>query len=207
MARKQENYYFKSFVHLIDYSCKAASYLHDLFLNFDGSKMEEKKNEIHLIEHEADLEKHKVTEKLVREFLPPISHEDVLNIIRVIDDVTDSIEDIALRLYMYNVQELKDDAHLFTEIICECCEAVKAMLEEFENFKRSKKLKDLINNVLQLEEKCDAIYTKAVRDLFVNEKDERNILIWSDLYYRLENCCDTCGEVSSIVETAYMKNL
>jgi predicted phosphate transport protein (TIGR00153 family) len=207
MASKQENYYFLSFINLVDYSCKAAYFLRDIIQKFDYDSMEAKKDKIHLIEHAADEEKHKVTERLVKEFIPPIDREDILNIIRDIDDVTDAIEDIALRLYMYNVKEIRPEVSAFLDIICSCCEALKKLMEEFVFFRKSKNLKQLIADVLRLEEKCDVIYTKSVRNLFVNEKDPILITVWEDLFIRLENCCDACGEVSSTVETAYMKNL
>ncbi|MGI6769134.1 MAG: DUF47 domain-containing protein [Bacilli bacterium] len=206
MARKQDNFYFTSFVKLVDYSCQAAAYLNNLVTDFDGI-LESKKDEIHVIEHTADLEKHKVMERLVKEFLPPLDREDILNIIRDIDDVTDAIEDIVIRLYMYNVKRLRPEVSAFTEIILACAEALKCLMEEFPNYKKSKTLNNLINNVLKLEEKCDEIYIKSVRDLFVNEKDPIAIHVWSDLFHRLEQCCDACGRVSSTVETAYMKNL
>ena len=104
MAKKQDNFYFSSFVKLVDYSCQAATYLNNLVRNFDGIS-ESKKDEIHVIEHSADLERHKVMQKLVREFLPPLDREDILNLIRDIDDVTDAVEDIVIRMYMYNVKK------------------------------------------------------------------------------------------------------
>ena len=36
MARKQDNFYFTSFVKLVDYSCQAAAYLNNLVTDFDG---------------------------------------------------------------------------------------------------------------------------------------------------------------------------
>lgn len=206
MASKQDNFYFSSFVKLVDYSCQAAAYLNNIVQNFDGI-LESKKDEIHVIEHTADLEKHIVMEKLVKEFLPPLDREDILNLIRDIDDVTDAVEDIVIRLYMYNVRSLRPEVSKFTQVILDCCVALKRVMEEFHNFKKSKTINSLIDTVLRLEEKCDEIYIKAVRDLFVNEKDPVTISIWSDLFQRLEQCCDACGHVSSTVETAYMKNL
>ena len=94
-----------------------------------------------------------------------------------------------------------------TQVILDCCEALKRLMEEFHNFRKSKTIDSLIDGVLRLEEKCDEIYIKAVRDLFEHEKDPIEISVWSDLFHRLEQCCDACGRVSSSLETAYMKNL
>jgi len=207
MAKKEDNYYFDAFVNLVDYSCKTASMLNDIVLNFDYKTMEDKKNQIHLIEHAADLAKHEVTARLVKEFLPPIDREDVLSIIRDIDDVTDDIEDIALRLYMYDVKELNVNIDEFTAIIVRCCDALKELMMEFGNFKKSKKLRQLIIDVLSIEEECDILYTNAIHELYMTETDPIKINIWNDLLDRLENCCDACGFVSSTVETAYMRNL
>lgn len=206
MAKKQDNFYFSSFVKLVDYSCQAATYLNNLVRNFDGIS-ESKKDEIHVIEHSADLERHKVMQKLVREFLPPLDREDILNLIRDIDDVTDAVEDIVIRMYMYNVKKMRAEVPSITQVILDCCEALKRLMEEFHNFRKSKTIDSLIDGVLRLEEKCDKIYIKAVRDLFEHEKDPIEISVWSDLFHRLEQCCDACGRVSSSLETAYMKNL
>lgn len=207
MAKKTDTFYFESFVKLVDYSLKSAEFLDTVVKNFDNSKMLDLKNQIHKIEHDADIEKHNVTAVLVKEFLPPLDREDILNILRDIDDVTDAIEDVILRMYMYNVSKINDDVIGFTEVIVECSKALKLLMEEFINFRKSKQLAQLISNVLRLEEKCDVLYTNAVRNLYVNEKDPLLINIWSDLYFRLENCCDMCGKVSSSLETSYMKNI
>ena len=54
MARKQDNFYFTSFVKLVDYSCQAAAYLTISLLIL--TVFWKAKDEIHVIEHTADLE-------------------------------------------------------------------------------------------------------------------------------------------------------
>lgn len=204
---KNDNYYFEQFVHLVDYSCKAALFLNNMAKDFRPEALESMKDEIHLIEHEADTEKHKVMEKLVREFIPPLDREDILSILRVIDDVTDAIEDVVLRMYLYNVTKIPSNFQDFTQVIYDCTVALKALMEEFGNFKRSKIIGELINNVLKLEQKCDGLYANGVRKLYTTPLDNITVIAWTDLFNRLEKCCDLCGAVSSRVETAYMKNL
>ena len=104
--KKTKNYYFDAFIELVEYSEKAADYLDHVVNNFNSGISKKQKDEIHVIEHQADIAKHKIQEKLVKEFLPPINRDDILSIIREIDDVTDSIEEVVLRLYMYNVKAI-----------------------------------------------------------------------------------------------------
>ncbi len=42
-----------------------------------------------------------------------------------IDDVTDSIEDVLLRLYMFNIRTLRPEAQAFAQVIADCCAALK----------------------------------------------------------------------------------
>lgn len=207
MDKLKENYYFQSFVALSVFSVKAAEYLSETVTDFKPSRMLENKQAMHHIEHTADLERHKVVSNLFKEFITPIEREDILNVLRAIDDVTDSIEEFVLRIYMYNIDAMRPEVKLFTDLIYQSTVSLKKLLEEFAHFKKSAKMKDLIFDVLRLEEDCDVVYSETVRKLFINEKDPVKLFVWEDLFLRLENCCDACGHVSKEIETAMFKNL
>ena len=53
----------------------------------------------------------------MREFLPPIDREDIMELSGTIDDVTDSIEDVLLRLYMFNIRTLRPEAQAFAQVL------------------------------------------------------------------------------------------
>lgn len=57
MATKKGNDYFEMLSELVDYSCSAANLLYDTLLNFEVNKIENKIEEMHKIEHSADLKK------------------------------------------------------------------------------------------------------------------------------------------------------
>jgi uncharacterized protein Yka (UPF0111/DUF47 family) len=206
MAKKKDNFYFLGFIRLVDYSCQAADLLREIIYDYDGTKLSALKEKMHSIEHSADLEKHILIEKLVKEFITPIEREDIISIAQKIDDVTDAIEDVLLKLYMFNVQEIKDVLKEFTDVVCQCCQGLSVAVKEFYNFKHSNTLKDAIIEVNRLEEVGDRIYTEAVRKLFVESKDSTHLLIWEQMFYRFEKCCDSCEEVADAIETVIMKN-
>ena len=83
-----------------------------------------------------------------------------------IDDVTDSLEDILLRLYMFRITSLREDAVSFVSIICDCCCALKKLMVEFPEFRKSKAIKDMIIEINHLEENGDKLYTEAMRRLY-----------------------------------------
>jgi len=78
MAVKKNNDYFEILIELIGYSCEASSLLERTINNFRMSKIDEKIEEMHKIEHNADLKKHDMINRLSKEFITPIERGDIL---------------------------------------------------------------------------------------------------------------------------------
>ena len=131
MARKKEYNYYDKFVELVDYSCKCAEILNTSLVNFDINKIEKNLEELHKIEHSADLAKHEMLHQLAGEFIAPIEREDIVSLSQEIDDITDAIEDVLIKINMYNVKTIKPEVFEFSKLITKCCSALKIALEEF----------------------------------------------------------------------------
>ena len=206
MAKKDNNYYFDVFATGLSYANDAASLLLNIFENFDASNIKAKLDEMHTIEHTADGVKHEMMERLVKEFLPPIEREDIVELAHTIDEVTDLIEEVLLRVYMYNVISLRPDVIEFAKLITRCCADLKEMSAELPNYRKSTLLLDKIKEVNSLEEEGDRLYVEATRRLYTEEKDPIAVHVWANIYDRLEKCCDGCEKVVDMVELVIMKN-
>lgn len=206
MARKKEINYFDSFIELAEYSCKAANLLNEIMNNFKGDELSAKMKEMHEVEHSGDEARHIIIKKLVREFITPIEREDILAMTDAIDNVTDTIEDVLMRMYMYNITSIRPHAIEMTEVIVKCCISLKQALDEFYNFRKSHKLHELIVEINQLEEVGDKLFTEATRDLYVNCQDSKEVAAWDIVFYYMEKCCDSCEDVADVIENVIMKN-
>jgi len=206
MAGKGKNNYYKMFVNLVEYSCQAAHYLHDSLENYDPNTVADKMKEIHIIEHAADNEKHDLMEKLVHEFITPIEREDIIELAQEIDEVTDTIEDVLMRFYMFCIVTPRQEALAFSSAILQCCDALKQAMEELHNFRRSATIHDYIVEVNKLEEDGDKLYLDAVHTLYATSKDPVEIMTWVELFDRFEKCCDACEHVANEIESIIMKN-
>lgn len=206
MARKQTYDYFDLFLKLVDYSCAAARIVDDVLNHFDPEQLPARLEEIHKIEHTADIEKHEMMTALAREFLPPIEPEDITELAQSIDDVTDALEDVLVKIYTFNILSIREEALAFSGIIMQCCDALRTAVREFRNFKKNSSLTESIIEINRLEGEGDALYTKAMRDLHVNSKDPIEIMVWSKTFNYLEGCCDACEDVSDVMEGVVMKN-
>lgn len=190
----------------VSYACEAAKMLHSDMQDFDPDKLPQRIEEMHEVEHSADLAKHDMLEKLLKEFITSIDREDILELATVIDDVTDNLEEVLLRMYMYNIRTLREEALQFGEIIIKCCDEMKVMMEEFPNFRKSKTIKDSIIEINRLEEEGDRLFTKAMHALYAGSTDPVEIMAWMRLYDQLEHCCDACEEVADVVEMVILTN-
>ncbi len=206
MAIKKDDYYFSTFVGLVNYSCEAANLLSEIMNNFNPDELEEKMKLMHNIEHAGDVERHVMMKKLAKEFITPIEREDIVAMADAVDNVTDAIEDVLMRMYMFNVRTMRDDALKMADIIVKCCEALKEALCEFHNFRKSQTLHDLIVEINRMEEEGDSLYTHATRNLYVGGGDPLEVYGWSRTLHYMESCCDACEDVSDVIESVMLKN-
>lgn len=206
MAKKQDAYYFETFTACLDDACKAAQLLDRSMREFDPAQIKETLDEMHNIEHAADDKKHELLNVLAKAFITPIEREDITALAQEIDNVTDNIEEVALRAYMYNISAVLPQAVRFGELVGRCCQALEEVVKEFRHFRKSPTLYQKIVAVNELEGEGDQLYTQAVRSLYTQAAEPAALLAWSALYDQLESCCDACEHVADIVETVVMKN-
>jgi predicted phosphate transport protein (TIGR00153 family) len=136
--KNKSNYYFDSFGELCHFSVQCCEYILNFENHFDSSKLEEIKTNVHLIEHAADDKKHEVTAKLMTEFMTPIDREDIMELLKEIDDITDAIEEVSLKLYLYDYHELPVDTIPFTQLTLECIQKNRGMPPPLRRLPRSR---------------------------------------------------------------------
>ncbi|HAN20790.1 MAG: hypothetical protein A2Y15_03450 [Clostridiales bacterium GWF2_36_10] len=206
MAKNNDNEYYKGLLEGVEYSCKAAGMLKMVLTDFKPRELERQMSELHSIEHSADAMKHALMKKLVKEFITPIEREDIMSLCEKIDDVTDAIDDVLMRIYMNNIAVLRDDVIPFTELIIKCCNTLKMIMEEFPHFKKSSTLIQHIIDLNTLEEEGDRMYLSAMHRLHTECQNTYEIVVWREVYEFLEKCCDACEHTADVVEHVVMKN-
>ncbi len=204
--KKKDYDYFQAFTQAVDYSCQAAEILKNTLTYFDTDKLNDRLKDVHGVEHAADLGKHEMMSELARAFITPIEREDILELMQELDDVTDDIEDVLIRTYIFHILSIREDALRFADIISRCCGEMLKMMKEFRDFRKSKTIHEMIVTINDLEEEGDRLYTEAVRRLFMHSKDPIELMVWREIFDRMEKCCDACEHVANMVESIIMKN-
>lgn len=205
--KAKSNYYFDSFPVLMSYAVKCGEEILSFFKSFDASKAELVKNKVHEYEHQADDLKHEVTAKLLTEFMTPIDREDIFELLKLIDDVTDAIEEISLKIYLYNYVSLPPDTIPFLELSIECMKKTVECLEQFPSYLDKDVFEPYVQEVVRLEEEGDERYIKDMRELYLKKYEPLLTHQSEAIYSMLEEVSDRCREVCRFVKNIALKNI
>lgn len=204
--KKQDSFYFDNFKTCAEYSLKAAKLLDEIMIKFNKDTIKEYVDRMHEIEHEADTKKHEMLSVLLKAFMTPIERDDILLLSSCLDEVTDKIEDVALRMYCNNIETVFEPAKALVKVVIENCEEMLRMLDEFKNFKKSKTLHQHIIRINTLEEEGDKLFIEGLRELHTKECDPVKIITWREILIYLEKCTDATEHVADVCERVIMTN-
>lgn len=206
--QKKKFNYFNAFLEMAKHAKSAAQLLDNVLNNYNlAENFEQRRNDMRDIEHACDEVMYEIMNHIVRDFITPIEREDIILIGQSLDNVTDAIDDIFMVMYMYHVSELRRETLDFTELLIRLTQSLERMAEEFTYFRKSRHLKERIIEISDLEKIGDDLYVKSLYNLFGEEGlTGRDLIIWRDIFTRLEACCDAIEGVGQSMETVLLKN-
>ena len=203
---KSDKFYFDNFSQCAALSKKAADYLLECLENYNPCRIERMLEEVHEIEHSADIKRHEMSDTLARAFVTPVDREDLGMLSHNLDNVTDKIEDIVQKLYINNITEINPSAVSFAKQIVRACEYICEVMDEFVNFKKSKRIQTLIIKLNDIEDVCDKIYLSSMRELMKNPQNIFITISWREIFDCFESCADLCENVGESIGLVIMKN-
>ena len=203
---KGDKFYFENFSACTELSKKAAVYLVNCLENYDPASIGKMLEEMHTIEHTADKKKHEMGDALAKAFVTPVDREDLDMLSHQLDQVTDKLEEIMQKFYIYNIQSVIPSIIEFAKNLVRACDLLCSLMAEFENFKRSKKIRDYIIKLNDVEEECDRLYLKSMRELTTGTEDVLAVISWREIFECFEACADACEHVCECVGSVIMKN-
>lgn len=201
----KEEIFFDMFVNASKKSCQAAVLLDELVNHYVD--VDEKIDAIEQIEHEGDLCVHDIMQQLNKSFITPIDREDINEIAKELDDITDAIEATAHRFRMLNVQVITDETRAMAKLIVACTAELYGVMTELRHMKTSKVLNKKIIEVNRIEDEGDDVYRNAITALFQGNPNPLDVIKYKEIYELLENSLDACEDVANIVEGIVMKHV
>ncbi len=204
---KKENYnYFDSFINSANYAYEEMRIIRDFFQSFNVEEANEIETRVHALENEADKVLHNLLNFLVKDFIPPIDREDIINLSHQLDDVVDYVDEIAIDINIYNIEYLRPDVNQYMNLLEKGVEALLELTKKMKNAKSREDIKDYIVLINKLEDDGDKLFQDSMKELYKNEKDAIEVNKWTILYSRLEDCFDKIEDVSDFIDEIVMKN-
>ncbi|MFL9844399.1 DUF47 domain-containing protein [Flavobacterium rhizosphaerae] len=162
-------------------------------------KIEELESVIEGIAHTMNLE-------LSRNFITPFDREDIYALISSIDNVADYLYGAASRMRLYQIEKITKSIRKMTEITLDACKLIQTAVFDLKDMKNLKGITEACKKLNKLENKSDSVFDKAVADIFENETDVKQIIIYKEVLSALESAADKCKGVSNVLESIAVKH-
>lgn len=179
----------------------SAALLRQLFDN--PARLDELVAQIKAEEHAADTITYDIMQRIDRSFVTPLDREDIHMLANRLDNVVDLMDGTARRATMFHITDRRAPAVELVEVLAETCTVLSAGVKEIRNPQAVHKA---ARQVKVLEEKADALYAKAISDLFSGKPDALEVIKWKEIYDNLEHAVDECEDVANVLESISLKN-
>ena len=204
-ARSKSFNYFHSFIELIGKGKKASELLCELLHDYENIPTHAVN--IGELESEADTLVDKIIEEVNVSFITPIDPEDIIRMTEALDNVIDTIEDIAHGFDIYTIKAIREEAITYASYVREATAGLYDVMVSFENFKNYKELNKHVKAVRAIEEQGDALYHSTVKALF-NEETTNPIEVvkWNTIYTDFERALNDIERAAKLVRGIAIKN-
>ena len=210
MAKKERFNYFDAFESQVAVAEEEIEVLIDAIENFTtADDLQPVLEKAHEIEHRGDEINHIILTNVSTDFITPIERGDIIELAQNLDTLTDMIEGIIQRFYMFDIHFMHPQAIEFATIIRKSLKALRKSMGTFREFKKVKKSRAMVEDVNQFEEQADALYVETIRHLYTVDalNDAVRVEVWSRLFDRLEGTCDACETVADTMASIMLKNV
>lgn len=166
--------------------------LQEMIEKFD--KLEDRRTEMKMIEHNGDQIVHTIYEKVNSSFITPIDQDDITKLASLYDDVLDSMEGVAKRMVLYEVGESTPAMKRLADLVRRSVEEIHGAFSSM----RRQDMKEIDRRCIEvdtLENEADVVRDDSVAELF-KSADVIGIMKLKEIYEQLEATTDRCEDVS-----------
>ena len=158
------------------------------------------------LEHVGDEITHQIVDRLARTFVTPLDREDILALAHALDDVVDCLDGVCERLVLYKVTAVMPLAVQLAHLITLGAQELVPLIASLRNMSDGKAIDNRIRICMELENEADAVFHKALAEIFDHPRDPIELIKWKEILALLENATDRIELVSKVVSSTVMRN-
>ena len=193
--------FFDLFEEAANNGTRAAALLEEMLRDFPESAPLGR--DILVCEQDGDRITHDIFHRLNQTFVTPIDREDILELVKALDDVVDLTEEVADFLVLYKIEAPMEQAQRLARILHEACKQVAAAMPRMRTFDD---ISHYVIEVHRLENDGDRASREAIASLFDTGVDPMQVIRWKDIFERLEEAIDATEHVADVLEGIVIKN-
>lgn len=198
MTSRSDEAFFVAFNKHAECIVSASNLLRQMFENpAQGAELSQKVKDV---EHAGDQITHDTIARLHKQWITPLDRSDIHSLISRLDDVLDMIEAVAERVVLFEIMTIPPIALELSGVVQKSAMAIKNALALLVDLKRPQQILELCIEINSLENQADALFRKAIADLFRAGKDPIEVMKWLEIYEKLEAATDQCEDVANILE-------
>ncbi len=159
------------------------------------------------IEREADELRRILIEELNQTFVTPFDREDIAELAHSMDDVTDFIHSAADAMLIYKIEQPTRRAKELVDILLQATLELEKALPQLRQSGR--KLQQILKHCIEinrLENMADRVFRAAQGELFDENKDMKQIILWREIYEHMETATDRAEDVANVLEGVALKH-
>jgi len=161
---------------------------------------------VHEVEHEADRVCQETMETLHSTFVTPIERGDIHQLSSRLDDIVDSVEATAQRVWLYEIGRPTPEVIEMGANLVRATEALKTAVDALSGRLDATRMRELCGAVKQVEKENDRVLRRATARLFKEENDARMLIKWKEIYEDVERAVDYCEDVANVIEGVVLEN-
>ncbi len=183
----------------------AAIILDSIFKNFTG--VPEKCEKIIQLEIEGDDLSREISSQLSLSFITPLDREDIHSINMGQEDVLNAIKSVASRIGLYRFGTVKPSAVELVENLREIVEETEIMLHKLGSKKATE---EHSKNIIAISNQSEMQLLLALGEIYDSNpgdsKEVLQVLMWNQIYNRIERALNKAGTLANIIEGVSIKN-
>lgn len=158
------------------------------------------------IETEADLVCHRLYGEIDRTFVTPIDREDLAALAKALDNVADGMEHTAAFAALFRFDALTAPMRDLVRITVAAAGEIARAARHLRSFADPELVKGPTVEVHRLENEADAVYRKAIADLFTDGLPATELIRQKDMLFSLEEGVDQCEDAMDMIRSVMVKH-
>lgn len=199
----------RELAHKVQECAEEVPELFDALFEGDYEEVHAKAEEISHLEHEADLAKDTVRDRLPKTIFLPVDRRDLLDVIAILDAVADSAEDVGI---LFTLREMEPHDELVEPLgkllrrvmkvvdqAVDIVDQLDVLVESGFQGPEAVRVKEMIDELNRLEHEADIVQDDLARKLFTLEDEIKpgSLFIWNKILNKVGDVANTAEKMGN----------